>query len=299
MTAAHALPFELAYNNLSIFRDADGAALYFGMNVVPRPCYTWNLVHDIINFQNTLVSPRHNMEQPLCVVWASVTPGVFSLGGDLTLFQSLIESQDRKTLARYAVDCVTGLFNHMSLPNVVTVSLLEGDALGAGLETALSSDVVIAEKGIRCGFPEVLFNLVPGHGAFYLLARRIGAKAAERMIRDGNVLTSEQLHELGLVDVLVDKGCGRRAVRQLIEDNRKTWNAFRALQHIKRHCTPITHEALLASADIWVDAAMQLSERDLRMMARLVRRQEKRVGLATVAMEERLSFEPAAAAAFA
>lgn len=296
MTAAYAPSFgECGYHNLSIFRDADGAALYFGMNVVPRPCYTWDLVNDIIHFQNTLVKTSHDMEQPLCVVWASTTPGVFSLGGDLTLFQSLIESRDRKTLARYAEDCVTGLFNHMTLPNVVTVSLLEGDALGAGLETALSSDVVIAERGIRCGFPEVLFNLVPGHGALHLLARRIGTKAAERLIREGNVLTSEQLYELGLVDILVEKTDGRRAVRQLIEDNRKTWNAFSALKHIKRHCMPITKEALFASANIWVDAAMRLSKRDLRMMAHLIRRQEKRIGIATNAPDEP-NFEPMQAA---
>jgi DSF synthase len=214
-------------------------------------------------------------------VFASQSPGLFSLGGDLALFRSVIETQDRETLTRYAEDCVSILHNHLNTPETVTVSLLEGDALGAGFESALSSDIIIAERGVRAGFPEVLFNLVPGHGAFYLLARRIGAKAAERMILEGNVHSAEELHALGLIDILVDKGEGRRAIRALLANERKSWNAFCALQHIKRHHLPVTHEALSASARIWVDAAMRLTDRNLRMMERLVHAQERRLGQAT------------------
>lgn len=288
---------QLRYENLSISRDADGEAIFMAMNVRPRPCYTWAVVNDIIDFQkNFAVAASLGTTQPRCLVWASDSPGIFSLGGDLTLFRSVIETQDRKSLMQYAQDCVIGLGNHLNAPQAVTVSVLEGDALGAGLETALSSDVVIAERGIRAGFPEVLFNLVPGHGAYYLLARRIGPQAADRMIRDGDVLSADELHKLGLIDILVEPGEGRQAVRELIERRRKTWNAFQALQHIKRHHVPITREALLASARIWVEAAMRLSDRNLRMMERLVRAQEKRVsGSATSAEVIELVSEQVAA----
>jgi DSF synthase len=211
---------------------------------------------------------------------------VFSLGGDLSLFRSLIEAQDRKTLSQYAEDCVTGLYNHLSTPDSVTVSLLEGDVLGAGLEMALTSDIVIAERGTSAGFPEVLFNLVPGHGALHLLARRIGLPLAEKMIRDGSKFTVEELHTMGVVDILVDKGQGRQAVRDLLKNNERSWNAFQALHHIKRTYQPITRETLSMSARIWVDAAMRLSERNLRMMEKLVRAQEKRLVLENAATPE-------------
>lgn len=284
MQLAHTVLFDTQRNpNLSIHQDADEQVLYFAMNVRPRPCFTWDLIRDLLTFQqHYAVKFLRNTTRPRCLVWASASPGIFSLGGDLALFQSVIEKQDYARLSQYAEDCVTVLYNHLTAADMVTISLLEGDALGAGLEVALSSDIVVAERGIRAGFPEILFNLVPGHGAYYLLARRIGAQAAEKMIRQGAVHSVEELHALGLVDILVDKGEGRRAIRLLLDKERKSWNAFQALQHIKRQYLPITRDMLMASAHIWVDAAMRLTERNLRMMARLVHAQEKRAGLAAV-----------------
>jgi DSF synthase len=273
-------PAAQTYENLSVYRDADDQALYFGMNVHPRPCFTWGVVRDILTFQQRFASGNGGGTKPRCLVFTSESPGIFSLGGDLSLFQTLIADQDSETLAKYADDCVSILHNHLVAPDVVTVSLLEGDALGAGFESALSSDIVIAERGIRAGFPEVLFNLVPGHGAFYLLARRIGPQAAEKMIADGGMHTAEELHAMGLVDILTEKGEGRQAVARLLEKNKHTWNAFQALQLIKRHHAPVNAESLHASAGIWVSAAMRLTPRNLRMMARLVSAQEKRLGQA-------------------
>lgn len=296
MTAAQAiLSGEQSYENLSVFSDADGELLYFSMNVRPRPCFTWDLLRDFLAFQKHLVeSARLNAPHPRCVVYASETPGIFSLGGDLGLFKLASETNDRAMLMRYAEDCVSALHNHITTPNAVTVSLLEGDALGAGLETALGSDVVIAERGIRAGFPEVLFNLIPGHGAFHLVARRIGPQMAEKMIRGGTVYTAEELHALGLFDVLVDRGEGRHAVRQLVSSQKKSWNAYRALQHVKRQYCPVTRKMLRANAEIWVEAAMCLTDRNLRMMERLVLAQEKRAGLVVAGRAETILQQTAA-----
>jgi DSF synthase len=278
MQSAYDRPLAPArYRNLVTQDDCEGDALWFAMDVRPRPCFTWDLIRDILSFQDSFANGV-STNRPRCLVFASATSGIFSLGGDLSLFQTVIERQDRTMLRQYARDCVTVLHNHLYARDVVTVSVLEGDALGAGLESALSSDVVIAERGVNAGFPEVLFNLVPGHGALFLVARRIGMRAAERMIHDGNVYTAEQLYEMGLIDVLVEKGEGRAAVRELLTSQRKSWNAFHSLQQIKRLHQPVSHEALSASAEIWVDAAMRLSKRDLRMMERLVRAQERRIG---------------------
>jgi DSF synthase len=42
----------------------------------------------------------------------------------------------------------------------------------------------------------------------------------------------------------------------------------------KRQFQPVTHAEMKAVVDIWVDAALRLETRDLRMMARLVRAQD-------------------------
>ena len=282
MTAAQALRFgDQSYENLSVFLDADGEAIYVSMNVRPRPCFTWDLLRDFLNFQQHFIeTTRLSTPHPRCVVYASESSGIYSLGGDLHLFKIASETKDKAMLTRYVHDCISALHNLLTTPETVTVSLLEGDALGAGLETALASDVIIAERGTRAGFPEVLFNLIPGVGGYFLAARRIGPRAAERLIREGAVHTAEELHAMGLVDILVDKGRGRQAVRDLLREQNKTWNTYQALQHVKRHYLPITREMLVANAEIWVDAAMRLTDRNLRMMERLVHAQERRAGLA-------------------
>lgn len=280
MTAAQSILGDKSCKNFSIFFDADGEALYLSMNVRPRPCFTWDTVRELSTLQTHFVeSLRLSVPHPRCVVYASESSGIFSLGGDLDLFKSASERRDRTMLWRYLQDCVSTLHSILTMPDTVTVTLLEGDTMGAGLEVALASDVIIAERGIRAGFPEVLFNLIPGLGGYYLAARRIGPQAAEKMIRDGIVHSAEELHAMGLIDILVDKGQGRQAVRDLLKDQKKTWNTYYALQQVKRHYLPITRDMLLANAEIWADATMRLTDRNLRMMERLVHAQQRRVGL--------------------
>ena len=54
--------------------------------------------------------------------------------------------------------------------------------MGGGFEAALAGNVLVAERGTRLGFPEVLFGLFPGMGAYTLLRRRVDAVTAEKII---------------------------------------------------------------------------------------------------------------------
>lgn len=203
------------------------------------------------------------------------TAGAFNLGGDLELFSHLSKTGDRDGLMKYATACIDVLFANLTGFNqeVTTISLVKGSALGGGFEAALSSDVLIAEKNAKMGFPEVLFNLFPGMGAYSFLSRKIGQKQAERMILSGNLYDAVELHDMGLVDVLVDEEEGDLAVYEYIERENRARNGFRALRKVRDYCDPISYESLAYSADIWVDAAMKLTDRDLRMMDRFVKRQ--------------------------
>ena len=68
---------------------------------------------------------------------------------------------------------------------LTTITLVQGDALGGGFEAAISSNVVIAEKSAKFGLPEVLFNLIPGMGAYSFLVRRTSPDLAEKIIMSG------------------------------------------------------------------------------------------------------------------
>ncbi len=210
-------------------------------------------------------------------VMASLTPGVFNLGGQLSLFRELIRNKDKDALMSYGTECVNVLFpriNHFYLP-LITIGLVQGDALGGGFEGALTADIIIAERGTQMGFPEILFNLFPGMGAYSLLARKVGTAVAEKLILSGKIYSAEELHAMGVVDILAEPGTGVQAVHQFVKKNERRANGFRAVQQVHQRFSAVTYEEMIDVIRIWVDAALRLTERDLKVMDRFVRSQEK------------------------
>ena len=128
------------------------------------------------------------------------------------------------------------------------------------------------------GFPEILFNLFPGMGAYSFLARKVGRRTAEELITSGNMYTARQLYEMGVVDVLAPDGCGEAATYSFVKKHSRSANGRRAIEMVRREIEPVTHEELMRVVGIWADAALRLSDRDLRMMERLVRAQSRAVG---------------------
>jgi len=213
------------------------------------------------------------------MVLASKVPGIFNLGGDLALFRSLVEAGDRQSLQRYAHACIDMLWTNISGidgRDITTIALVQGEALGGGFEGAMSAHVLIAERSARMGLPEILFNLFPGMGAYSLLSRKLDPVRAERLILSGRIHTAEELHAMGVVDVLAEDGQGEQAVYDYIARENRARNGFRALRAAKRLSNPVTREELIGITEIWVDAALRLTPRDLRMMERLVARQSAR-----------------------
>lgn len=259
------------------------------------PCFSPAMLKDIRLHDSTLAVNRGKVEiagdlyAANYYVCGSRVPGIFNLGGDLALFSMLIRTREREALASYArlcIDNMHGRIQNYYVPNMVTISLVQGDALGGGFECAMSSDVIVAEKGAMMGLPEILFNLFPGMGAYSLLSRRIGMRAAEELILSGRMLTATQLHEMGIVDVVAEDGQGESAVREWIAKSWKRRNGFQAVMRARQIVNPITREELDAVADAWVDAALRLEERDLKMINHLVRAQQRRLGAVQTESEQ-------------
>jgi len=271
------------YEQLSIRYDPDQASLWYYMNSHPRPCFTPMLLSEIKQLQQSIFDSFESSQftdlYPInYVVLASQVPGTFNLGGDLNLFAKHILNKDRDHLLHYATACIDVLYNNavsMHRP-LTTISLVEGSALGGGFEAALSSNVLIAERSAELGLPEILFNLFPGMGAYSLLARRIGMIEAEKMITSGKVYRADELYEMGVVDVLAEDGEGKRTVNKYIKQHMRSSNGLRAIQSVKQRFSPVTYEELLDITKIWVDAALNLTKREIRIMERLVYTQDKR-----------------------
>ena len=252
-------------------------------NPSPRPCFTPQLLNDLLRFLNVV---RKNNSADLragllpsvrYLILGSYRPGVFSLGGDLDLFVTAIKTRDRDRLQNYmklSIDVLFGTYTNMDVP-LTTIALIRGNALGAGFEGALACDYLVAEKSVQLGFPEVLFNMFPGMGAYSFLSRRISPALVEKMILSGRIYTAEELHEIGVVDILADDGEGISEVNRFIKKYDKSGNTRKALLNIRNRINPITLNELLDIGEIWVDAAMSLTTRELKVMERLIRSQDR------------------------
>ena len=268
-------------DQLRAYYQAEQRAMWSRWNPTPRPCFNAKLLADIRTYHDFLSRSGGHIDcmgarQPLeYVVLASDRPGVFNLGGDLDLFKKLIGEQDRAGLLRYGRGCIDVLYSNYTsfdLP-VTTVSLVQGDALGGGFEAALSGDLIIAEKSSRFGFPEILFNLFPGMGAYSFLERKIGQRGAEEIIVSGQIYSAGQMREKGVIDEVVEDGQGEACVSALIERRKRSQNGYAALAQARRRVHRIQFSELLDIVEIWVDSALRLSVRDMKLMQRLVSRQ--------------------------
>ncbi|HXX08617.1 MAG TPA: crotonase/enoyl-CoA hydratase family protein [Pseudolabrys sp.] len=268
--------FEL--KQLEVSWDEAAGALWTFMRPRGRPSYNLDFLDDFHAWQRGIVAAFADRPNDLrFLLLGSRTPGVFNLGGDLDLFAQQIRANDRQGLVAYGESCVRILhrnINCLGLP-MVTIGLAQGDALGGGFESLLSFNVIIAERGARFGFPENIFGLFPGMGAYSLVARRVGAAFAEEMMLSGRIYTAEEMKDAGLVHVLAEPGQGVDEARDYMQRSKRRHTGSRSVYQIGREVNPISLEELDRIVQVWADACLQLRDRDLKVMQRLVAAQDR------------------------
>ncbi len=276
MIKSHFLNLELS--ELELKYDSERHSLWFFMKGEPVPCFTVTLLKELNTLFSSIKQTNNISRQVNYLVAASGKQGIYNLGGDLNLFRHCVETRDRDTLRSYAYSCLDLGFACTSMldQDVTTIALLEGNALGGGLEAALSCNVVVAEKDVRLGFPEILFNLFPGMGAYTYLRHRIHVSEIEKLLISGRNYTATEFHEMGIVDILAEVGDGRVAVDDFIDTHSKQRNGRLAIHKAKLLSHPITLEELRNITDLWVDSALLLDDKSLRVMERLFKAQIRR-----------------------
>jgi len=273
---------EPRYQELELNRDPDGKTLWCYMRPKQRPSFTPSLLRELIALRRSLQAAHaapYAARPPRYFVGGSRLPRIYNLGGDLAFFAEKIRTHDRDGLRRYAYDCVDvgyHMWTGFELP-IITIALVQGDALGGGLEGALSFNVIVAEKSAKFGLPEILVNLFPGMGAYSFISRKLDAARAERMILSGEIYSAAELHTMGLIDVVAEDGQGEAAVRDYIARHARHHAVQRSMRAVRNRVIPLTLDELRDVADVWVDHALALDETDLRKMERLRAAQDRRL----------------------
>ena len=272
------------FNEIEVRFDRSDEIFWCYMNQKSRPSYTYELGDEIqqvqdwvhTNYANSVMPKDNSLRYFVC---GSRTPGIYNLGGDLKHFADCIRRKDLGALKKYARTCV-----HMQYANstgygapIITMALVQGDALGGGFEHALAFDILVAEKSARLGLPEILFNLFPGMGAYSYLRQRLSRQETERFILEGKLFRADELYDMGVVDILADDGLGEAAIIDYTRKNRERFHAERAVYRARRISNPVSLEELLEVTDMWAETALYLDEKDVRKMERLAAAQERRI----------------------
>jgi DSF synthase len=272
-------------HNVTVKRDTPNRAVWVELNYTRRPCFSTDILADIRTAQHAIrQTARAEFEQGLddrllFQVLASNDARTFSLGGDLVYFIELIKAGNRDALCAYARTCIDIQFasvTHYDIP-FTTIALVQGEALGGGFEAALSNNVLIAEESARFGFPEIHFGMFPGMGAISLLTRKTAPALGRRLIMDRRVHTAEELHDMGIVDVLAPDGEGRAAVLNYMHRHTAIAPGLHGFQAAVDRVMPLSYDELNDIVEHWVDTALQLNEKNRRLMAYFARAQATRM----------------------
>ena len=145
-----------------------------------------------------------------CVLLTSTSPKAFCVGADLKERGSFSDADlmRQRPVARAAYGGV------LALP-VPAIAVVEGYALGGGLELALSCDLVVAGERAVVGLPEVSVGVIPGGGGTQLLTRRVGWARAASLIFTARRLEADEAARLGVVVEVVAAGTARARALEL------------------------------------------------------------------------------------
>ena len=259
-----------SFRTLRLEYDSARSTLWTNFSVDAPSFVSANLLEELL----TVCKGARSFRRPFSFrVLASDRPSLFCLGGDLALFRYLIKTRDREGLLAYGSSAVDAVYESVSgsgHKDLTSIALVQGEAQGGGFEAALASHILVAEKGVRFGFPEPLFGLFPGMGGYALIRARTDESIAKRLIGSTERYSAELLFELGVVDKLAEKGQGRALVNEIIDETEQL-----EFEDCRNRFEGLSYDLLLESVGEWVDQALSLSNRNLRAMGYLLQAQRK------------------------
>ncbi|PWA82498.1 ATP-dependent caseinolytic (Clp) protease/crotonase family protein [Artemisia annua] len=131
----------------------------------------------------------------------SSVPRVFCAGADLKERKAMNVSE-----VRAAVNSLRSTFSYLEALQIPTIAVIEGAALGGGLEMALSCDLRICGEDAKLALPETGLAIIPGAGGTQRLPRLVGKSVAKELIFTGRKINAKDALSIGLINYCVPAG---------------------------------------------------------------------------------------------
>jgi enoyl-CoA hydratase/carnithine racemase len=134
------------------------------------------------------------------VIVLSGAPGYFCAGADISAYKDSMA--DAAALATFT-NTAKALCTSLTASHAIVIAVVDGIAMGGGLELVLASDLVVASDRSRFGLPEIKLGLIPGWGGTQRLVRFLGPNRAKESILTGDPFGVDLALTTGLVNRVV------------------------------------------------------------------------------------------------
>ncbi|GLT35083.1 hypothetical protein SLA2020_095640 [Shorea laevis] len=135
------------------------------------------------------------------VMICSSVPKVFCAGADLKERKKMTASE-----VQSYVQCLRSTFSFIEALQIPTIAVIEGAALGGGLEMALSCDLRVCGEDAILGLPETGLAIIPGAGGTQRLPRLVGKSVAKELIFTARRISGRDAVSVGLANCCVPAG---------------------------------------------------------------------------------------------
>lgn len=168
---------------------------HIGIMTLNRPAQANALSAAMLEEINQTIQEIKHDENIRCLLMTGAGAKVFCAGADLKERRLMTEQE-----AKEAVLTIQQTFTDIESLPVPVIAVINGHALGGGLELALACDLRIARAGAPLGLPETGLAILPGAGGTQRLPRLIGPGKAKEMIFTGTSLRAEEAVQIGLIE---------------------------------------------------------------------------------------------------
>lgn len=142
----------------------------------------------------------------------------FCAGGDIVNFpQNPIEFMEQIGLQYNGKNSSRPIEKARAVPKPI-IAMVNGLALGAGMELAMACDLIVASDNAKFGQPEIKVGLIPGGGGTQVLPRIIGEKKAKELVFTGDLITAEEAERIGLINRVVPQDKLLETVEALVDN---------------------------------------------------------------------------------
>ncbi len=172
-------------------KDAIG---YITLNRPPANSYEIGFMQDL----DRAIDAANGDDAAKVIIVKSALEKFFSAGADIKAFTQNSTADNMKM-----VEVAHVALGKIANSPKIFIAMINGHALGGGLEMALACDLRFAAEGsFRLGLPEATLGLLPGNGGTQRLPRLVGTNKALELMITGETFPPDVAHQLGVVNKL-------------------------------------------------------------------------------------------------